>query len=115
MSPPTPEGLRARYGPRIAAEIAALMAASGGGRAEHAQVAPDRQSPGRLARLPTGTQPAPAAAHQARRGARLRALQAALERLGGEDFGWCQECGEPLAPLRLDLDPTLTRCIACAR
>lgn len=115
MTDPTPETMRARYGPRLAAEIAALMTASGDSRADRAPVELDQQSVGRLSRMDAMQQQAMAAATEARRGSRLRALQAALERLGGDEFGWCEDCGEPIAAKRLDLDPTLTRCISCAR
>lgn len=115
MTDPTPEGMRSRYGPRIAQEIAELMAASGGSRADRAPVALDQQSVGRLSRMDAMQQQAMATAQEARRGARLRVLQAALERLGGDAFGWCEDCGEPVPLKRLDLDPTLTRCISCAR
>ncbi|MDO6478071.1 TraR/DksA family transcriptional regulator [Shimia thalassica] len=31
------------------------------------------------------------------------------------DFGYCDDCGEDIARKRLDFDPSVTRCINCAR
>ncbi|MDT8855090.1 TraR/DksA C4-type zinc finger protein [Paracoccaceae bacterium Fryx2] len=55
-----------------------------------------------------------AAAMDARRGARIRALEAALIRIEGDDFGWCDACGDFIGEKRLELDPTLMRCRDCA-
>lgn len=56
-----------------------------------------------------------AQAMQNRRDGRARAIEAALERLSGDDFGWCEDCGEYIGTKRLDLDPTILRCVECAR
>lgn len=111
----TPAAMRARYAARIAAEIASLAAATDDTRADRAPVDLDQTSVGRLSRMDAMQQQAMAAATEARRQARLRALRAAEVRLAGTEFGWCEDCGEPIAPRRLDLDPTLTRCVSCAR
>lgn len=45
---------------------------------------------------------------------RLNRLRFALTRVDREDFGLCEECGEPIAPGRLQIMPESTLCIACA-
>ncbi len=55
-----------------------------------------------------------AKATQARRDSMRKALLAALRRLDEGEFGYCDACGDDIAPKRLELDPTATRCIGCA-
>ena len=50
-----------------------------------------------------------------RRRAQLRQrVAAALKRLDEDEFGWCLQCGEPIAAARLEVDPTAPLCIRCA-
>lgn len=114
MIDPSPDALRARYRPRLIAEAEALRATSGGTSADRAPVMLDQQSVGRLSRMDAMQQQAMAAAQEARRAGRLRAIEAALARLEEEDFGWCDDCGDFIGLKRLDLDPVLMRCISCA-
>jgi DnaK suppressor protein len=51
---------------------------------------------------------------EARRGARGRALAAALLRIDEGEFGFCEECAEFIGNGRLDVDPCVTRCVSCA-
>ena len=44
----------------------------------------------------------------------LARVDAALERLAAGDYGWCVACGEPIPEARLDLDPAVALCVACA-
>jgi len=107
--------LRARYQPLLTAEAAALRDASTASSADRKPVTLDQQSVGRLSRMDAMQQQAMAAAQQARRDGRLRAIDAALARLTVGGFGWCDDCGEFIGFKRLDLDPTAMRCILCAR
>ena len=75
----------------------------------------DQQSVGRLSRMDAMQHQAMAAAQEARRHARMQALEAALRRLERDDFGWCDACGEFIGDKRLELDPALSRCRDCAR
>lgn len=111
---PTPEVLRARYLPVLQEEAAILRNASDTTSQDRRPVTLDQQSVGRLSRMDAMQQQAMANATEARRNARLRAIDAALRRVTGEDFGWCDDCGDFIGTARLDLDPTLTRCISCA-
>lgn len=45
---------------------------------------------------------------------RIRVLEAALQRIEGDDFGWCDACGEAIGEQRPGLDPTVMRCRDCA-
>lgn len=115
MSEPSEAQLHDRYRPRLLAEATDLCAASGGTTADRKPVELDQQSVGRLSRMDAMQQQAMAAAQESRRRARLTAITAALKRLDEGDFGWCADCGEFIGAERLDLDPTLTRCVDCAR
>lgn len=45
----------------------------------------------------------------------VQALKNALTRLDSDpDFGYCDECGEPIAAARLALIPEATHCVKCA-
>lgn len=44
----------------------------------------------------------------------ITAIQAALKRLEDGTYGDCQNCGEPIAPARLEALPYAVQCIACA-
>jgi len=114
MSEPSPDDLRARYRPRLEAEAEDLRAATAQTIADRRPVELDQQSVGRLSRMDAMQQQAMASAQEARRTGRLRAIEAARARLEGEDFGWCEDCGEFIGLKRLDLDPALTRCVSCA-
>ncbi|HEV7345215.1 MAG TPA: TraR/DksA C4-type zinc finger protein [Devosia sp.] len=39
----------------------------------------------------------------------------ALRRLDSGEYGECLDCGEPVARRRLEIDPSVTLCIACAQ
>lgn len=74
----------------------------------------DQQSVGRLSRMDAMQQQAMANATHARRQQMRARIAAALARLDEGEFGWCEDCGEPIPRGRLDLDPTLSRCVGCA-
>ena len=50
-----------------------------------------------------------------RRQLELQRIEAALQRIEEGDFGYCLICGEEIEVKRLDLDPTLPTCVACAK
>ncbi|WP_319637524.1 TraR/DksA family transcriptional regulator [Roseitranquillus sediminis] len=43
----------------------------------------------------------------------MRAIEGALTRLEHGEFGFCVACGDHIGEKRLDLDPTVTRCVSC--
>ncbi len=112
---PDDAALRARYLPRLEAELAALRAASSAAADDRRPVTLDQQSVGRLSRMDALQQQAMAAAQEARRQGRIRALLAALGRIRAGEFGWCDACGAFIGTRRLDADPAATRCVGCAR
>ncbi len=74
----------------------------------------DQQSVGRLSRMDAIQNQAIAQAAQARREQLKNRIQSALARIEEDEFGYCVECGDEIAPKRLDLDPTTTICVTCA-
>ncbi|WP_209425195.1 TraR/DksA C4-type zinc finger protein [Pararhodobacter sp. SW119] len=114
MTDPFPEDLQRRYRPRLEADATALRAQSGETSDTRRPVELDQQSVGRLSRMDAMQQQAMAAALEARRGARRRAITAALLRMEAGEFGFCEDCGDFIGFGRLDLDPTLVRCVDCA-
>lgn len=112
---PDPEELKAAFLPRLREEIESLRSASEQTAESRKPVELDQQSVGRLSRMDALQQQAMAAAQDARRHARGRALEAAIRRIESGEFGWCDNCGEFIGMRRLALDPTIARCTDCAR
>ena len=112
---PSVEDFRTRYEPRLRYELADLRLASSATSADRRPVELDQQSVGRLSRMDALQGQAMAAGVEARRHARIRAIEAALERLADGEFGWCDACGELISEKRLDLYPSAVRCVGCAR
>jgi DnaK suppressor protein len=75
----------------------------------------DQQSVGRLSRMDALQSQALAKAGKERAERQLRLIEAALVRIDKDEFGECLECGEPINPKRLEIDPTTLYCIECAR
>ncbi len=78
-----------------------------------APVALDQQSVGRLSRMDAIQQQSMELATEARRRQRLAQLQAALDRIAADEFGWCLTCGEEIASARLEIDPASATCVDC--
>lgn len=91
-----------------------LLALSRSGQDDRKPVVLDQQSVGRLSRLDSMQVQAMARAADARRAMAIRQIDAALIRMDEGEYGWCVECGEEIAPKRLDSDPAAPRCSACA-
>ena len=91
-----------------------LLALSDAAKDARKPVELDQQSIGRLSRQDALQQQAMAKAQDARRAGELRKIEAALKRIDEGEYGYCAECGEPIAQKRLEVDLTATRCAACA-
>ena len=104
----------AEFRQRLAAELEALDGEDALGAAAQKTVELDQTSVGRLSRMDAMQGQAMAKATSARRAARRQRIAAALRRMDEGEFGYCANCGEEIAPARLDLDPTVPGCIACA-
>lgn len=75
----------------------------------------DQQSVGRLSRMDAMQQQAMAQATQRNRSAELQRIAHALKLIDDGDYGHCENCGEEIPAARLEIDPTASRCVACAR
>ncbi|GAA0487268.1 TraR/DksA C4-type zinc finger protein [Parasphingorhabdus litoris] len=74
----------------------------------------DQQSVGRLSRMDAMQQQEMAQAEARRRVHDLARIDIALNRIDEDEYGWCAECGEPIAYKRLEIDPAAALCIGCA-
>ncbi|WP_233356192.1 TraR/DksA family transcriptional regulator [Henriciella aquimarina] len=102
------------FEPLIREELNELKALRERSEGDRKPVELDQQSIGRVSRIDSLQVQAMSKAAEARRQQRVRALEAALQRLEDGEFGYCTECAEPIAPGRLKTDPAATRCIGCA-
>ena len=96
---------------KLRAELQAIAEA---GDESAAIVELDQSKVGRLSRMDAMQAQAMAQAAGQRREQMLRRIEAALERLDNDEYGYCKECDEPINPKRLEFDPTADLCIACA-
>lgn len=92
----------------------ALLRASAATAGDRAPVELDQQAVGRLSRMDAMQVHAMAQASETRRRGRLQRIDAAVKRIDDSSFGECLECGEPIPPRRLEIDPTVTLCVPCA-
>jgi DnaK suppressor protein len=97
----------------LALKKSLLQAQETGDQAEQT-VELDQTRVGRLSRMDAMQAQAMSKETGRRRRQKLLQIEAALKRIDQEDFGYCQECGEDIAPARLDVDPTALLCISCA-
>jgi DnaK suppressor protein len=74
----------------------------------------DQARVGRLSRMDAMQAQAMSIETGRRRRQKLIQIEAALQRIKGDDYGFCQECGEQIAPARLEVDPAVLLCIDCA-
>lgn len=75
----------------------------------------DQSRVGRLSRMDALQGQAMNNAIATRRNNKLLAIEAALERLRDDEFGYCLKCGDEIALKRLELDPTVALCLNCSR
>ena len=108
------EAAEERSRQRLTARLAELRAASGATAADRRPVELDQQSVGRLSRMDALQVQAMAQAADRRRNEEAQRIEAALRRMDEGEYGWCRRCGEAIFAGRLEADPTVTLCIACA-
>ena len=75
----------------------------------------DQTRLGRLSRMDALQGQAMSQETERRRQVELARIEAALQRLTAGDFGFCVNCDEAIEPKRLELDPSLPTCLACAQ
>ena len=74
----------------------------------------DQTRVGRLSRMDALQQQAMSRESSRRRALELKRIGEALSRIKEEEYGYCVECGEAIAPNRLQIDPATPLCIECA-
>lgn len=107
------EKLRAKLEARRA-ELESSADSADTSAADRAPVELDQTSVGRLSRMDAIQVQAMALATEERRKAELARVRSALERIDSDEFGYCDVCGEEIAPARLENNPAVTSCIGCA-
>ena len=75
----------------------------------------DQTRVGRLSRMDALQGQALSQERSRRREIELRRLAAALQRIAQGDYGYCVSCDKPIDRKRLDFDPAVAQCIACAQ
>ncbi len=105
-----PQRARARLQAlRAALDDTAASAADAAGT-----VALDQSRVGRLSRMDALQSQAMAMETQRRRVIQVQRIDSALQRLASGEYGLCVSCGEAIAPGRLEHDPAVPVCLACA-
>lgn len=74
----------------------------------------DQVAVGRLSRMDAMQQQEMAKSAERARRRDLARIEQAERRLRDGDYGYCEECGEPIAAGRLAIDPMAERCVSCA-
>lgn len=74
----------------------------------------DQSRVGRVSRIDALQGQAMSIEAKRRREAELKRIGAALQRIEDGDYGYCLNCGEPIAEKRLEFDPAAPLCIECA-
>jgi len=82
--------------------------------ADRAVVDADDTAMGRLSRMDALQQQAMAQATERRRQVELARIDSALKRMEEDEYGLCVQCGDEITGGRLNSDPAVPLCIACA-
>jgi DnaK suppressor protein len=104
-----------KYKKLIKLQLEELTADNELGQSAQKTVELDQQSVGRLSRMDALQSQAMAQAQQRRRDILKGSLQAALQRLKEEEFGYCLECGDEIKEARLLANPAVLKCMACIK
>jgi DnaK suppressor protein len=75
----------------------------------------DQSMVGRLSRMDALQGQAMQLETERRRGVELQRIDAALLRIENDEFGYCLVCDEEIEEKRLEHDPAVPNCMACAR
>lgn len=106
--------LSAGFRPRLEAELAKLIAERDATAEGRAPVQLDQQSVGRLSRMDAMQMQQMALAADRQRNARISRIRNALDRMERAEFGACVACGNDIPEARLEADPSVPFCVACA-
>ena len=94
------------------AEVLHALDETGEAAAETVEL--DQTRVGRVSRMDALRSQAMSKESNRRRGEEFKRIDAALRRVEEGEYGWCLECGEVIAPARLEVDPAAPLCIQCA-
>jgi DnaK suppressor protein len=75
----------------------------------------DQSMVGRLSRMDALQGQAMQLETERRRASEIQRIDAALERIENDEFGYCLVCDEEIDKKRLDYDPSIPNCMACAQ
>jgi len=106
--------LMLKYRNRLSEWLAETQAEDERGRDAQKIVTLDQQSVGRLSRMDALQHQAMANAAHVRRAQMETRIISALARIDDGEYGYCLDCGDDIATARLDLDPTVPKCLSCA-
>ncbi len=73
----------------------------------------DQSAVGRVSRMDAMQQQSMAVSTRAKAEASLRKILKALKRMEVEDFGYCDQCDEPIQFKRLKVQPHASHCLKC--
>lgn len=104
----------AKFRKALKAHKADVLAARESSAGDRAPQELDQTRVGRLSRMDALQAQAMSEALDQRRGIELKRIDAALERIDGDEYGFCMTCGEPIELKRLELDPAAAQCADCA-
>lgn len=99
---------------RLVARLAELDAIDAAASGDAKPIELDQTAIGRLSRMDAMQVQAMAAASLRMRAVERTRIAAARKRLDADEYGLCVQCGESIAPARLETDPTLATCVTCA-
>ena len=100
---------------RLLDRLEEITAGLEAGKKGVAPVELDQSRIGRVSRMDAMQQQALAQAAARLAGAEKARIQKALDRMKSGDFGYCVHCEEEIPEKRLQFDPSVLFCIACAR
>lgn len=104
----------AHFRARLEARRAELLALQDMSADSRGAVELDQTSVGRVSRIDAIQQQQMALASGRQRAEELVRIEAALLRINDGAYGDCLVCDEPIAPKRLEFDPSIPTCIGCA-
>ena len=100
---------------RLLEELKSLQVLRESTKSSRAPVELDQQSVGRLSRMDALQKQNMELATEHRREMRVKAINAALQRIENGAYGYCLICDEEISLKRLEIDPAIACCISCIK
>ncbi len=92
-----------------------LIASEADHKEGQAAVELDQTKVGRLSRIDAMQVQEMNKAISQRRMIAIKRIDAALERIKEDEYGFCLQCGDEIALKRLELDPAVPLCLSCSK